>query len=403
MEKLHFRCPNCDVHGSVPGETIEQGPVRLRCPRCGATFSTGEVVAAPTPAVPPAPEEQPAAEVTGAGKSVPAPTSVPAPADTGPVPVPPAQSASSFRFSFHGDGRTLFSIQFVNLLLTIVTIGFYRFWGKVKVRNYLYSQTELLGERLAYHGTGRELLVGWLKAMGVIFVIYLVLTFLQMVHPLFVIPMNVGFLALVGYAKVGTMRYRLSRTSWRSIRLSFRGGYKEGVWLHVWGLLAVFFSLGLYYPFFHVRLRRFWADNSYFGNQPFRYEGEGRELFKDFLIAVLLSVLTLGVYWIWFKASLARYDWQRTSYPGLSLRSEVTGGALFKLTITNLLILLFTLGLGLPWVIVRTLHFQFEYISLSGKLDYEKIRQEAIDAGATAEGFLDYMDMDGGLLDFGIL
>ena len=50
----------------------------------------------------------------------------------------------------------------VNLLLTIVTLGIYRFWAKTRIRRYLWSQTEFLGDRFEYTGTGKELLIGFL-------------------------------------------------------------------------------------------------------------------------------------------------------------------------------------------------------------------------------------------------
>ncbi len=68
------------------------------------------------------------------------------------------------RPSFHGSAGTLFGIQLINLLLTIVTLGIYSFWGKTKVRGYLWSQTEFEGDRFAYHGTGKE--VPWEEQLG---------------------------------------------------------------------------------------------------------------------------------------------------------------------------------------------------------------------------------------------
>src|SRR3970040_1427298 len=69
------------------------------------------------------------------------------------------------QLSFHGSGGSLFGIHIVNVLLTLITLGIYYFWGKVRVRSYLLSQSEFEGDRFSYHGTGKELLIGWLKAM----------------------------------------------------------------------------------------------------------------------------------------------------------------------------------------------------------------------------------------------
>ena len=59
---------------------------------------------------------------------------------------------------FHGAGGTLFGIHLVNTLFTLLTLGFYYYWGKVRVRTYLFGQTEFAGDRFSYHGNARELL-----------------------------------------------------------------------------------------------------------------------------------------------------------------------------------------------------------------------------------------------------
>src|SRR5579864_3315330 len=67
--------------------------------------------------------------------------------------------------TFHGNGGTLFGIHVVNVLLTLVTVGIYYFWAKTRIRAYLSGQTEIEGDRFAYHGTARELLLGTIKAV----------------------------------------------------------------------------------------------------------------------------------------------------------------------------------------------------------------------------------------------
>ena len=49
------------------------------------------------------------------------------------------ESTIGRRLVFHGVGGSLFGIHIVNILLSIVTLGSYYFWGKVRVRNYTYT------------------------------------------------------------------------------------------------------------------------------------------------------------------------------------------------------------------------------------------------------------------------
>ncbi|HEY1043658.1 MAG TPA: DUF898 family protein, partial [Telluria sp.] len=49
------------------------------------------------------------------------------------------------RLEFTGSGSEYFRIWIVNILLSIVTLGIYSAWAKVKANKYLYSCTRLNG------------------------------------------------------------------------------------------------------------------------------------------------------------------------------------------------------------------------------------------------------------------
>ena len=151
--------------------------------------------------------------------------------------------STSRTFSFHGRGGTLLGITIVNICLTLLTLGVYSFWAKVRVRTYLLSQSEVEHDRFAYHGTGRELFLGALKA-GLVFGVPIAL--LQAAANLTRDPVAVAVASLVTpvvvlvfvpIAMVGARRYRLSRTSWRAIRFSFDGTVKEYLKIFVTGSL----------------------------------------------------------------------------------------------------------------------------------------------------------------------
>jgi hypothetical protein len=72
-------------------------------------------------------------------------------------------AAEEYAIAFHGSGGELFGVYIVNLCLTLVTLGLYRFWARVQVLRYLWSQTAFAGDHFAYYGTGKEL---WKGLMG---------------------------------------------------------------------------------------------------------------------------------------------------------------------------------------------------------------------------------------------
>ncbi len=314
------------------------------------------------------------------------------------------------RLSFHGHGSSLFGIHIVNILLAIITLGIYYFWGKVKVRNYMHSQTEFEDDRFAYHGTGKELFVGWLKAMGFLIAISALYWGVQLFSESVVMALigtlilNLGILFfLLPIAIVGAWRFKLSRTSWRGIRFSFRGHTREFFRIYFPGMFLSLITFGLYSPYYEVSLRKFLVNRSYFGNTPFHFDAHGRDLFWGNFLAIVLFIPTLGIYPFWYAATRHRYFWSRTTFSTAQFHSTMTGGALFGFHLANGLLLLFTLGLASPWVLVRSARFTFERIALNGDLNLDAIEQDARDASAIGEGMTDFLETEFLDIDLGLL
>lgn len=352
---------------------------------------------------------------------------------------------------FHGNGGTLFGIFLVNQFLTIVTLGLYRFWGKVKVQQYLWSQSEFAGDRFAYHGTGRELLIGWLKAIGCFIVLPGLVGFIvlwlsglitgevQLSGPVLTGLLVLGAILAFGLLQliaavviVGGRRYRLSRTSWRGIRLSFRGCVRELVRLNWRNTFFTMFTLGLYTPFAQTLHQAFLVTHTYVGNRPWSFDGQGRDLLGSFLgivavtllcsgvlhvlegavlppsplpdegaliaLALLFDVLQVAIPWggvLWFTAVRRRYFWNHTRIGTARFRCTLSPGHYLFLKMSNLLILVVTVGLGRAWTMVRAARFTLRYLVLEGSLDVAGIQQEAQAASAVGEGLgsiFDFLD-----------
>lgn len=377
----------------------------MKCPKCGLMQLPGPACKsckAPLggPARKPIAPRPPAA-------ARPAPAR---PEARGPAPDRPASAASSRSpgerraLAFRGSAGTLFGIHAVNTLLTLLTLGVYYFWGKVKVRRYLFGQTEFEGDRFVFHGTGGELFLGTLKAVGIFLLPAAILSNL----PAFVrLPAGaeilVGFLGwllfmtFIPVAMVGARRYRLSRTAWRGVRFSFRGALKPFLRLFWTGGALTGLTLGLYYPFFETRQQAFFTGHTRFGSQGFDFDGEGKDLFWGFLLAAVLFPFTLGLSWVWYQARKRRYFWEHTHAGAATFRFPITGGQLLGLYLVNGLLLIFTLGLAWPWTVIRNVRFVCRHLRLEGPLDLQAIVQEADQASAMGEGLAGILDTDMGI------
>jgi uncharacterized membrane protein YjgN (DUF898 family) len=323
--------------------------------------------------------------------------------------MPPTSTA---KLRYHGEGGALLGLMFVNALLTIITLGVYSFWARNKVRQFHYGNTEVDGDRLSWHGTGKELLIGALKAGVILFVLGIVYQFVipmvvrsllpkeffEIAAAVTVLAVNIVFGILIAVAVNGARRYRLSRTSWRGVRFSFQGTWQDYVSLVVKGTLLSIVTLGFYSPYFDDARRAFLVNNTRFGSEPFMYKSDPSLLFKQFIKSALLSIPTLGLSWVWYAAFRHRHFWNHTTMRGGQFRTNVTAGDLIKLHFTNFLLVMFTLGIATPWVIVRTYAFWCENLSLYGTVDWASIQQRAQPTGATtAEGLADGLNLDVGL------
>lgn len=315
---------------------------------------------------------------------------------------PPASAAR--HLAFNGSAGTLFGIHVVNVLFTLLTLGVFYFWGKARVRSVLLSQTELERDRFAYHGTGLELLIGFAKGLVVFGVPVVLLSVLPQIYgaPAAVTKALSMLLWLLGLllfpvAMVGARRYRLSRTSWRGIRFSFRGPVREFVAIFVTGSILTSLTLGFYYPVFVTRRQAFMISNAYFGSRKFDFDGRGRALMGPFVVMLLLFLPTLGLSWFWFAARRHRFFTEHTRFGLTRFRSTVSGARLAWLQISNVVAIVLTLGLAWPWTVVRGIRFYFRYVTLEGPLDVGDVRQDARAASATGEGLAGLLDADFGV------
>ncbi|HUO56580.1 MAG TPA: YjgN family protein [bacterium] len=305
------------------------------------------------------------------------------------------------KFSFYGQGGTLFGMHLVNLFLGLVTLGLYFFWGRVKIRKYLWGQMEFEGDRFSYHGTGKETLLGWLKAMLFFGIPYLAAGKLPQLLGADKILIVVGalfsallFLLFIPMAVIGSRRYRLSRTSWRGIRFSFRESWKHYFGLFIAGNILIVLTLGLFTPFYSARRDKFLISNSFVGNQNFEYDGKGGDLFGSYALALILAIPTLFLSMLWYHVKRTVYLWGHTSIAGARFQSTVTFGGMFKLYLVNFLMVLFTLGFAYPWAQVRAIRYTLDHLTLNGPVDLDAIQQDAQAVTATGEELASFLELD---------
>jgi uncharacterized membrane protein YjgN (DUF898 family) len=357
---------------------------------------------------------------------------------------PPDGPARAEPFVFTGRTREYFGIWIVNVLLTIVTIGIYSAWAKVRRQRYFYGNTHLAGSSFDYHARPGQILIGRIIVLVVLLVYNIILNVVPpaglVLGPLFV-------LALPWFVMRG-LRFNARVTSFRNVRFDFHGGYWGAFRAYVLGGIVTWLSLGILAPLASRWMWRYLLVNTTYGGRPVTSDPTLRKLYgqwllpavvllgavlvlglsalamgsaiyaafgdiasgsndADVIVGAILSVLTtsflpfiviLAVVALVYQAGTRNVVLNATLIDGRHrVRSAIHRGRFAWITASNLLATVLTLGLARPWAAIRMARFvaAATAIEVSGSLDdyLGQVRDTGTAVGA------EYMDVEG--FDFG--
>lgn len=205
----------------------------------------------------------------------------------------------------HYDGKLgeLYVIYLRHLVLMLLTLGWSRFWGRTRLRRYLWNHFAILDDRFEYRGRGIELMVGFVLALLMIAgwagLMYLMWIYVFHERPFASFGLFDIFslsVALIGFplAYVGHyagLRYRLSRTRWRGIRCGLAGS----AWRY--GASATFLTfanaitLQLLTPVVSVNLARPRIANTRVGSLPFAFAGGAGDIYGRYVGYYFLNII----------------------------------------------------------------------------------------------------------------
>jgi uncharacterized membrane protein YjgN (DUF898 family) len=341
-----------------------------------------------------------------------------------------AAQKQHLKFSFRATGAEYFRIWIVNLSLTILTLGIYSAWAKVRSLRYFYGNTVLDGSSFEYHASPLAILKGRLLVVGVYFAVVVASQFYPYIS-FILIP-----IILVGLPWV-TMRARMFQTrmsSYRNVRFDFLGKYKESFTSLIgWGLLAVVTLYLLLPVWLWRRVKYNWGQAAY-GRTPMHFTGPLKGFFKFFFKTLGLGLGMMAVVAaVFFAAKQTLVFGSIFSYPmiaagailGLcflflllsyyqkSLFNEIfnhlqIGDARLQATfrtkklawiyISNFFGVILTFGLFYPWAMVRQLRYMVESLALTTEFGLNQFAAgEKRHTSATGEEVGDFFDVDVGV------
>lgn len=327
---------------------------------------------------------------------------------------------------FTGSAGEYFRIWIVNLGLTLVTVGIYSAWAKIRKRRYLYGHTRICGEGFEYRAKPLPILKGRLIAV-VLLVAYIFcdkfvrasLTPPALADGVLNLVLIVGFVAAGPWFIVQSLKFNAYNTAYRNIRLRFAATY--GDCLRVVAVYGWLLLLPILYPYLKRRLVEFAARNHYYGTTQFKVLDFGADFLSAykkgygffFLIGIPFAVLftirasafavplliciyfAIAMVYGYIRALTVNAVWNAINIGPVGFQSTLRPRDMVRLYATNLAAIVLTLGLAIPWAVIRLHRYRASKttVILAGSID-GFVQAESEHVRATGDAVVEMFDID---------
>ncbi|NNF70792.1 MAG: DUF898 family protein [Rhodobacteraceae bacterium] len=210
--------------------------------------------------------------------------------------------ASEITTDFAGKHGPLFMLALKTSMLTVLTLGIYRFWMKTRLRRYYWSSVRPGGAPLEYVGEPIEKLLGFLIAV-VVMAFYLGIVNLVLMFVSFSFFQNntvayalsfMGVVPIWFYALYRARRYVLARTRWRGIRFALEPGAWGYAVAAIWHWALTILSAGLLWPRMTFKLEKYRTDRTFYGDHRLTQGGRWTMLFRAAIPTLVSALLIAG-------------------------------------------------------------------------------------------------------------
>ncbi|NMP16050.1 YjgN family protein [Thalassotalea sp. Y01] len=306
---------------------------------------------------------------------------------------PALMSLSPVDFRFHGKSKEFFGIWIVNVLLSIITLGIYSAWAKVRTFRYLYGSTELDGHRFNYLAEPMQILKGRILAV-ILFAAYY---WLSMQSPEFMFGFMAVMVFLTPFLICSSLRFKMRMTSYRNVRFDYTGTYWQTLLYFVVLPFASIFTLYLAMPWVLKNMDQYIVNNTKYGNKAFSTELSGEIYFvASFISGILFAIIfavamfvistvtpdasvseqamsimtfaTFAVYLLaftivraFYKARVRNHIFESTFLQGVAnFSSTFSFNGLCYIYLTNIIALICSFGLAYPWTKIRMVNYAID-------------------------------------------
>ena len=346
---------------------------------------------------------------------------------------PPNPPMLEHRFVFDGRAGEYFRIWIVNLALTLLSLGIFSAWAKVRSERYFYGSTRLAGVPFEYTAKPLPILKGRIIAVG-LFSAYVV-------AGQYSLYMQLGLALLIAvltpWLIVRGAAFRARYSSWRGLNFRFIPDYAEAYIRFLVLGLPLILSLGLLYPWVKGKQKAFIVENHRFGGSWVKFLLHAGQFYPPYLIAwgvlsawmfvftmvmvgvIMVSgagqsggapagwlvigmtvVMYLGYFVVlaFLAAALANLVYNHIDIDGRRLRSTLKGQKLLWIYAGNTVAILCSGGLLIPWAMIRLAQYRADCLCLLASDDFNgMVAERSIGVDATAAEVDGLFDIDIGL------
>ena len=287
---------------------------------------------------------------------------------------------------FTGKSGEYFKLWFVNMFLSIVTLGIYSAWAKVRDAQYLYGHTQVDGQSFRFLATPMQILKGRIVAV-IVFALYMILS---QINPVIGMVMALGFIVAMPWLIIQGLKFTMRMTAYRNVRFSFEGTY-GGVIVHF--LLLPIIGLVTFYlamPWVLQQIHKYINSNITYGGKHFEQNSSASQYYIAALITVgialigaalvigafgmpmapteenpaslflpmVLFIIIMNIAAAVFQSFIYNHLMETLSIDDVvSFKADMKPIAFAVLMLTNILLLIVTLGLAIPVVKIRTARY----------------------------------------------
>lgn len=333
------------------------------------------------------------------------------------------------QFTFTGSAGEYFRIWIVNVALSIITLGIYSAWAKVRTKKYFYRHTLLDGSSFDYLADPLKILKGRIIVGAFLIAMAVANQFSTTLYAGLAVLLTLLSPAIV----VLSTAFNARNSAYRNVRFAFQGNIGEAYGHFAAAILVYVFTLGIGFPYMQWRITKFIIGRHTYGLERFEFSAKSGAFFRIFLkafasmlgaiivlgvllglgqyllgkspgtkaaLGVLLGVLFLPFYLYiigYVQAKIANLIFGSTTIGEHGLVSNQRAVDVVKLYLGNTLGIVFSLGLLIPWARLRMIKYRLEHLKLlqNGSLATQNNELAgAVGAMGEAAGDLGGLDFD---------